>query len=988
VSVWVPCDSGKTGMIYGQLKASGVSGDTVALTKVVWEGSCNEAQSGSPTSCFDDGSARSTQMYGFITIRKNDAQQDETSFWENVNYKMGGDGCETYPMTNKATTTGTAIAGNAKTQKGDIESSQGVLGTTTTTYNLAYNTDYYLKDTTDNDGTTTTQCYDQSLKSLVGMSYTLFLDTAGSCAQLTQDSGFEIERTVDDDTYTAYIGYHGIHFFSSEASSQFTNGATVQKISFSSEGRTTADYTYKSVGGRLNKVTSQSTTLGALKGVPLYYWNEESNQQTRISWSGSELQMTGYQENHYFKMVNPPKTFTVTKRNARSGLRFYSDALGGDGMLEIAYVKQCTLYGIPSAEYNVGQIIKQYQDNVVTAEGEVLASVVKLTGPFTTGIKSIHFWGSLGDATDATIVIAAPSGGGTAAQAQGTVSHGHVEIKVTSPGAGYGMHEDVSFTINGQSAGDSAYVDKWHDWNLQGTTVNQGAGTAGIFQSMWQTDGSNSEMVVQTSSGDWDTSTAVVATYTNADLTTISITLGTPASQSSTTSETTVKVTSGQFIPRWKVTNGVAFKWDLDGTEQTGDSGPWWASDEMGDVDAQPTSSTVVKYQTDVVVTPGVTVPALGCYDNCIDPTKLANNSPDNVYFPAPSVLRVDVTNRGAGYVTATVAFSGGECTVAPTGTVEIESGSVNGITITSHGTGCTEGPTATITKGATDSVTEVATANARLEPDADDTEGATAYGQLRDYTWDSANTVLKYDGTAVTYNPSNSEFSGWRSANTDILFEATTANKAKLVCDWDTTRVCPWKARDELSEYYRWSTGPQSQLASLVDANGAASSIDAPKTVQWQVPANTSSNSGVDYSGSSLFLRYEGAGRLEGFPEFCVSTATGKKADCSEDTEWMPDISMPAGSTVTTLGTSPVEYAVKAAEYKVLYATTANSACTTAGLTISTDITLPTESSWTAPTHSGDAVPTNTSATDSSAPIVRVTGGVCTVTSECTFTS
>ena len=33
---------------------------------------------------------------------------------------------------------------------------------------------------------------------------------------------------------------------------------------------------------------------------------------------------------------------------------------------------------------------------------------------------------------------------------------------------------------------------------------------------------------------------------------------------------------------------------------------------------------------------------------------------------------------QGAGYVTATVAFSGGECTVAPTGTVEIESGSVN----------------------------------------------------------------------------------------------------------------------------------------------------------------------------------------------------------------------------------------------------------------------------------------------------------------------
>ena len=31
------------------------------------------------------------------------------------------------------------------------------------------------------------------------------------------------------------------------------------------------------------------------------------------------------------------------------------------------------------------------------------------------------------------------------------------------------------------------------------------------------------------------------------------------------------------------------------------------------------------------------------------------------------------------------------------------------------------------------------------------------------------------------------------------------------------------------------------------------------------QVPAGTVSNSGVDYAGSTLSLRYEGAGRLEG---------------------------------------------------------------------------------------------------------------------------
>ena len=110
-----------------------------------------------------------------------------------------------------------------------------------------------------------------------------FLLTLCVC-QLVQDSGFEIRRVVDGTTYEAYIGYHsplltvnaltvspyryhGVHFFSKAATSQFTDGVTVQKISYSSAGQTTTDFTYKSVAGRLSKVTSQSTTLGELKVV-------------------------------------------------------------------------------------------------------------------------------------------------------------------------------------------------------------------------------------------------------------------------------------------------------------------------------------------------------------------------------------------------------------------------------------------------------------------------------------------------------------------------------------------------------------------------------------------------------------------------------------------------------------------------------------------------------------------------------------------------
>ena len=95
------------------------------------------------------------------------------------------------------------------------------------------------------------------------------------------------------------------------------------------------------------------------------------------------------------------------------------------------------------------------------------------------------------------------------------------------------------------------------------------------------------------------------------------------------------------------------------------------------------------------------------------------------------------------------------------------------GITITSHGAGCTDAPTATISGDGTGAMVTV-----RQEQDADDAEGTAAFGQLREYTWDTTSTLLKYGSSAVTYSSSNSQFSGWRSANTDVLFDPTDANK------------------------------------------------------------------------------------------------------------------------------------------------------------------------------------------------------------------
>eukprot|EP00657_Telonema_sp_P-1_P009598 TRINITY_DN3834_c0_g1_i3.p1 TRINITY_DN3834_c0_g1~~TRINITY_DN3834_c0_g1_i3.p1 ORF type:complete len:245 (+),score=62.90 TRINITY_DN3834_c0_g1_i3:181-915(+) len=229
-----------------------------------------------------------------------------------------------------------------------------------------------------------------------------------------------------------------------------------------------------------------------------------------------------------------------------------------------------------------------------------------------------------------------------------------------------------------------------------------------------------------------------------------------------------------------------------------------------------------------------------------------------------------------------------------------------------------------------------------------------------------------RYGGTPVVYDSSNTQFTGWRSAQSHMLFEPTQANKALLVCDWDDQQVCPWKGQTQFSEYYRWETGPNNQALSLIDSSNQAIRIDEPRQVRWTVPAGVTSNSGISYTGARMILEYNGPGSLYGFPEFCQDRTTGKAADCSTNTDWLPDISMPKGSTVVDMA-SGVEYAVKAAEYmEIMQAAADQNSCTNAGMAIDQTITLPSSSVWTQPDHY------NTDAPDAGTALVKVVEGVC----------
>ena len=58
---------------------------TASDCQVTWQGTCNKAQEGSPSECFDNGAAEDIQMKGFIEIVKPASGENTTSL---CNYSL------------------------------------------------------------------------------------------------------------------------------------------------------------------------------------------------------------------------------------------------------------------------------------------------------------------------------------------------------------------------------------------------------------------------------------------------------------------------------------------------------------------------------------------------------------------------------------------------------------------------------------------------------------------------------------------------------------------------------------------------------------------------------------------------------------------------------------------------------------------------------------------------------------------------------------
>ena len=210
-------------------------------------------------------------------------------------------------------------------------------------------------------------------------------------------------------------------------------------------------------------------------------------------------------------------------------------------------------------------------------------------------------------------------------------------------------------------------------------------------------------------------------------------------------------------------------------------------------------------------------------------------------------------------------------------------------------------------------------------------------------YSFDNTTSgmVLKFDNnstsTSVLLSSANSNLS--YGVHSGILFDNTTANYDLLRCSWDNNSICNWNARQAMSTFYTWETGPNqwNKLTVLVDSDNSSVKFDPPMNVKY-THNETGSNSGKSYDNATFYLEYGGHGDLWGLPSFCISKKTGEKVSCANDdtTRWIDEIAIPAASIATQTKDGTTHYMVKPLDIEqTMKKASSDTACTAAGLSL-----------------------------------------------------
>jgi len=224
-------------------------------------------------------------------------------------------------------------------------------------------------------------------------------------------------------------------------------------------------------------------------------------------------------------------------------------------------------------------------------------------------------------------------------------------------------------------------------------------------------------------------------------------------------------------------------------------------------------------------------------------------------------------------------------------------------------------------------------------------------------YSFDNTTSgmVLKFDNnstsTSVLLSSANSNLS--YGVHSGILFDNTSANYTALQCASNSSYICPWNARQAMSTFYTWETGPEAwnKLTVLVASDNSSVKFDPPMNVKY-THSETGSNSGKSYDNATFYLEYGGHGDLWGLPSFCISRKTGEKVSCANDdtTRWIDEIAIPAASIATQTKDGTTHYMVKPLDIEqTMKKASSSSVCTAAGLSLG-GLSLPDVSRYTDP--------------------------------------
>lgn len=221
---------------------------------------------------------------------------------------------------------GDGLGGTGSVYDFHNESNNGTSTPVTSTFDIAFNTNNFLR----NDGTKTI-CLDRNQFDESAWRYGLY-GTDGT--RVNRNSGFSVNTKADGSGKYGFIGYWGLWI---DNNVTLNNGDFLYKFDYSSTGVAPLQYTVVKAGGKLKKHTKKAMTLAEVKGIPLNYsvCGQNGCANSQVVWNSTDqlfytiAQMPqNCSNNCQWQNITPPVILDLTTLQWGE-LNFWSQSLGG-----------------------------------------------------------------------------------------------------------------------------------------------------------------------------------------------------------------------------------------------------------------------------------------------------------------------------------------------------------------------------------------------------------------------------------------------------------------------------------------------------------------------------------------------------------------------------------------------------------------------------------------------------------------------------------